>query len=185
MAAAALGSNRLEKTTEAESRKIRGLIADLAKIDNPDFGLSPTLTGDAFAPIPASGHFGMGLLTYHGLKTNPAFKSLVELGPKALPLLLESLDNKTPTKLTLEHDGLNGVMSFGHEICGKFAEQTQAKVLADAQADACCFGGDHIDNYTVKVGDVCFVAIGQITNRDYNALRCQPTAYRHQQHGPR
>ena len=31
-------------------------------------------------------------------------------------------------------------------------------------------------SYTVKVGDLCLVAIGQIVGRDYEAVRYQPTA---------
>jgi hypothetical protein len=33
-----------------------------------------------------------------------------------------------------------------------------------------------LDSYTVKVGDICFVAIGQIVGREYQAVRYQPTA---------
>ena len=32
------------------------------------------------------------------------------------------------------------------------------------------------ESYTIKVGDVCFVAIGQIVGRGYQAVRYQPTA---------
>src|SRR5262249_21288700 len=35
---------------------------------------------------------------------------------------------------------------------------------------------EHVTSYTVKVGDVCFVAIGQIVGRAYGAVRYQPTA---------
>src|SRR5262245_20292749 len=35
---------------------------------------------------------------------------------------------------------------------------------------------DHVKSYTVRVGDVCFVAIGQIVGRGYQAVRYQPTA---------
>jgi hypothetical protein len=33
-----------------------------------------------------------------------------------------------------------------------------------------------IDTYTIKVGDICLVAIGQIVGRGYQAVRYQPTA---------
>src|SRR5260370_38661669 len=32
-----------------------------------------------------------------------------------------------------------------------------------------------IDRYTLRVGDLCYVAIGQIVNRHLSALRYQPT----------
>src|SRR6185436_13894719 len=34
----------------------------------------------------------------------------------------------------------------------------------------------NIETYTVKIGDVCFVALGQIVGRFYSAVRYQPTA---------
>jgi hypothetical protein len=180
-AASALGRSTPEmKATEADTKKIKRLIADLAAIDSPDVGLSPTMAGSAFAPIASSEHFGEFLFTEHGLKRNAAFTSLVELGPTALPFLLESLDDKTPTKLTIGHDFVMGDMSLGHEISGNPFNTQEAKVLADVNAeDDLSFLNDQehtIDRYTVKIGDVCFAAIGQITNRSYNAVRYQPTA---------
>ncbi len=164
----------ISEPTEAEIKRIKGLIADLAKTDSPDFGLSPTLTGDAFAPVASSGHFSGGLLTFHGLKRNSAFTSLVELGPRALPYLLESLDDKTPTKLTIKHHFGFGGMWFGHEIRGNSVNKHETEVLADVKEDK-DFPKD-LHEYAVKVGDICFVAVGQITNRSYNAVRYQPTA---------
>jgi hypothetical protein len=35
--------------------------------------------------------------------------------------------------------------------------------------------GKSFDTYTVKVGDLCFVAVGQIVNRQLNAVRYQPS----------
>lgn len=159
--------------TEAEIKKIKGLIADLAKTDRPYFGLSPTLTGEAFAPLPMSEHFGGGLLTQHRLKRNAAFTSLVELGPKALPFLLESLDDKTPAKLTIKHHFPMGGMWYGHEIHGNPRNAHEKNVLAGVKKNT---ERGHLNEFTVGVGDICFVAIGQISNRAYNAVRYQPTA---------
>ena len=48
----------------------------------------------------------------HGLKSLDAFTKLVEYGPAALPQLLDSLDDKTPTKLTIKHGG-EGISVIG------------------------------------------------------------------------
>lgn len=37
------------------------------------------------------------------------------------------------------------------------------------------FGGNDPNTHTVTVGDLCFVAIGQIVNRSFSAVRYQPT----------
>jgi hypothetical protein len=38
--------------TEAQAKRIKNLIAGLAALDKPDFGLSTTLSGEDFAPVP-------------------------------------------------------------------------------------------------------------------------------------
>jgi hypothetical protein len=157
--------------TEDEIKEIRRLISSLAEIDSPDFGLSATITGDSFAPIPSSGRFSGGLITSHRLKQNESIKKLVELGPKSLPLLLDSLADGRPTKLKVESSDFSTWL--GHEMY--FNPMNKAEVAALKNAN---FGQeDDIGTpYTVKVGDICFVVIGQITNRGYSAVRYQPTA---------
>jgi hypothetical protein len=84
------------------------------------------------------------------------------------------LDDKTPTKLTIEHNGMMGGMWFAHEIGGNSFNTHEEKVLANVEGDL--FGPEEdVDKYTVKVGDICFVAIGQVTNRSYTAVRYQPS----------
>ena len=94
------------------------MIAGLAKIDKPDFGLSATMSGEAFLPIEGMSHAGAFLFTNHDLNTSSELKKLVELGPSALPFLLENLDNQTPTRLTIDHGGVFGGMWFDNELWG-------------------------------------------------------------------
>lgn len=157
--------------TQEREKYIKSLIAKLADVKDPDFGLSATLTGQAFAPLP--GHYALhsGLLTNHGLKTADAFRSLVALGPDALPFLLEALEDGTPTKLTVTRRGL---MGFGAYIEGNPLNEWETRVLTKSWT----YEGkeDEPDLYSVKVGDVCFVAIGQIVGRQYLAVRYVPSA---------
>ena len=90
----------------------------------------------------------------HRLKRSQVLTKLVDQGPNALPYLLNSLDDKTPTKLTIEHSGGFGSMWYDGD---------------DGTRNS-------ITEYTVTVGDLCYVIIGQITNRPYVAVRYQPTA---------
>src|SRR5262249_49745638 len=55
---------------EKEAVRIKALIAGLAGLDKADFGLSATLSGDAFAPLPGLAHAGVLLLTDHQIETN-------------------------------------------------------------------------------------------------------------------
>jgi hypothetical protein len=163
---------------DEETARIKGLIRNLAKIASPDFGLSPTLSGSGFAPIPEAREMGAGLLTDHKIKESEDFAELVRLGPKALPLLLKALDDSTPTKLIIKHDfGIGvGTMWFANEMRGNPGNEVEQKVLATVPKKEREFPEDTPSSYTVKIGDACFVIIGQIVGRSYQAVRYQPTA---------
>ena len=163
--------------TDAQKKRIKALIAQLAEIKDPDFGMSATLTGHAFAPLADQKHVQALVLTDPHFKTSDAFRSLVAIGPDALPFLLDALDDNTPTRLKIKHgDGL-GFMGFGNELDGNPLNPLERRILSrkaeheDEDDDGRIHG-----RYTLKVGDVCFVAIGQIVGRPYHAVRYQPTA---------
>jgi hypothetical protein len=161
-----------------QAKRIKGLIAGLATLDSADVGLSPTLSGHAFAPVAGQSHAGTLLLTDHRLKPSDALRELVALGPDALPLLLDALGDKTPTKLTIRHDGRFGGMSYRGELDLNPVNPAEAAVYKGRSGAprGLQSGGGHINSHTVTVGDACFVAVGQIVGRRYQAVRYQPTA---------
>lgn len=160
-----------------QGNKVEELIASLSSIEDPDFGLSPTMTGTAFLPIEGKSNAGMLLLTDHNIRSSNALKQLVSLGPAALNGLLSHLDDKTPTKLKVDHGGGFGGMWFANELWGNPVSKKEQSILqARPRTEEDAFGGDHVESYTVKVGDICLVAIGQITGRGYQTVRYQPTA---------
>jgi len=160
--------------TQERKKHIRSLIATLADSSNPDFGLSASATGQAFAPLPGQEKLNTFLLGEDRLETSDVFRALVALGAEALPFLLDALEDGTPTRLTVTRHNLMGLGGYIREE--NPLNQRESQVLskpwpleidpADLQADL----------YTVKVGDVCFVAIGQIVGRRYLAVRYIPTA---------
>ena len=219
-------------------QEIRGLIHDLVKIKDPNFGLSPTMSGSGFAPVPATGRMFNGILMNHGFKDDSSFLKLVEIGPPALPYLLDSLTDNTPTNYTIDYTNVSfGGMWYGErpalrwvagealmiarmaedkasdkEIAERFAAppefialakagklphfspQSQGefnpknlveqRILAKARKELPSARSDKNDDpfgyairsYTLTVGDICYVIIGQITNRTYQAAQYQPTA---------
>src|SRR5262249_3921392 len=78
--------------TVEQAKRIKELIANLAALDSPDYGLSATLSGSSFAPVSGQHHASMLLLTKHNIKPSETLKALVTLGPDALPFLLDALD---------------------------------------------------------------------------------------------
>jgi hypothetical protein len=169
---------------EAQTKRIKEMITDLAKLDSADVGLSATFSGSDFAPIPGQSHVGTLLLTDHQVKRSQALRDLVALGPDALPLLLDALDDQTPTKIVVKHAGGFGAMWHGGEldlnpVNPAEAAVYKARVEARKKATDGVFereDGKTVESHTVTVGDVCFVAVGQIVGRGYSAVRYQPSA---------
>jgi hypothetical protein len=170
---------KLERSFSAsppEVAEIKRHISNLANMRQPDFGLSATMSGTVFSPLPESAKGEAGLiLTSHGLNTSDDLRALVAFGPKALPYLLAELEDKTPTRLKLtQSNPISMTMYFSNELGGNptnVIEQTAIAALPSHD-----LSGKTMDGYTVKVGDVCFVIVGQIVGREYLAVRYQPTA---------
>jgi len=159
----------------AQAERIAELITQLTEIDAPDYGLSPTMTGSAFLPIAGQSSAGAFVLTDHKLKSSAALKSLVELGPEAVPFLLTALDDARPTKLKLDDSSDFGVIYHDEEMEVNPVNPAERPVERKNN-DLSVIGLERASGYTLKVGDVCFVALGQIFGRRYEAIRYQPTA---------
>src|SRR5579871_355894 len=167
--------NPPQKST-SEADKIKGLIKSLAEIDQPDYGFSENDFASACRPLP--GREEADIMGGYERKRSDALVELVKLGPRALPFLLDSLDDSTPTRITVKHEGDFGDMSFGCEMWGNPANQPEATALKELFKNAPYSSGldaNAVHSYTVKVGDICFVIIGQIVGRRYQAVRNQPT----------
>ncbi|HEV3344720.1 MAG TPA: hypothetical protein VG125_30365 [Pirellulales bacterium] len=160
-----------------QAEKIKSLIRALAKIERPDYGFSATMSGHAFLPVEGQHESGAFLITNHGLEAFPALKELVSLGPEALPLLLDSLEDQTPTKMTLEHRAVTGSMWFDQEMDANPLNRIEAETTGNGEnfGPLGRFEKETAQEYTVKIGDICFVAIGQIVGRSYQAVRYQPS----------
>jgi hypothetical protein len=91
--------------------------------------MSGTMGGTAFAPVPGSERNSVGLLfTDHQLQTTDDFRKLVELGPRALPFLLEALEDETPTML-IQRGGIGGV-NFLTEMRGNPTNSLEQPAIA-------------------------------------------------------
>ncbi len=158
--------------SKAEEERIKALIQSLAEIDSPDFGLSGTMSGRSFAPVAGSDRASVMVLGQPGLKRSSTLTELVKLGPKALPFLLNSLTDATPTKLTMKREGILMNMWYGRWVGSNQANKEEERMI-DAQLPLIKTKRDDerdiVESHQVNIGDVCFVAIGQIVNRSYSA----------------
>jgi hypothetical protein len=82
-------------------------------------------------------------------------------------------------KIELPDGGILGVMKFASELGGNPANERERRVIEirSRLSYGPGIGASAVNNgpYNVKVGDVCFVIIGQIVNRPYQAVRYQPS----------
>jgi hypothetical protein len=137
------------------------LVAGLALIDSPAPGLAGADTRFSFMAEDEFRAF-----------VPPQMRELVRRGPGALPILLRHLDDKRPTNLNINTRLLTWT-EFGDEYhpripafkptCGSFCLGKEFK-------EPRMFKGP----YLVKIGDVCFVLIGQIVNRYLTAVLYDP-----------
>jgi hypothetical protein len=103
----------------------------------------------------------------------PQVRELLRRGPVALPELIKHLDDKRPTRLEV------GRLPAPYGFLAKYFGDTYDPRVRDWEQK----GPPHPpfkaiwvkDTYTLKVGDVCYVLIGQIVHRDLAAVRPVPT----------
>jgi hypothetical protein len=169
--------------TKENATRIKRCIALLAEMESPDFDLPATFGGHAFLPLSGQRQSIDTVLTDRHLKSSGALRTLVEIGPEALPFLLNAFDDKTPTKIKFEDRcGCSGGMWLDNELWGNPLNELEMKTLRPLESVGKRFmeylRGESekpgLDAYTVKVGDICLVAIGQIIGRGYQVVGNEP-----------
>jgi len=163
-------------------QEIEELIRDLSGATRKDLAInSGPYDGSVFVPV---GKFGMDG-DWTGEKAegiSDAVRRLIEIGPDALPYLLESLDNDTRTEIVIQSvessGGIAGGMAFDEWTRGNPANPTEQRVLRlnrygyspSVRTKDEAFLPDEMESYRVKVGDIAFVIIGHIVGRKYVCL---------------
>jgi hypothetical protein len=117
--------------------------------------------------------FRGGMLGSAKPAASPVMKELVKRGLAALPGLLDHLTDHRPTRLVVKLPiGGFGGMWHSDEYEPRVAGEKAPGVNTGDDGERFVADGE----YRVRVGDLCFVAIGQIVNREFFAVRYQPTA---------
>jgi hypothetical protein len=159
--------------------KVKDLIDKLQAESQEGIGSHSTAWVSGFLAIDQEPHFEGGVLGFREPRTSPVMRELVRRGVAALPDLIDHLNDKRPTKLVITHAAGFGDMWCSDEYDPRSADPKKrptgvntgletSKGLNKARlADT---------KYTLRVGDLCYVAVGQIVNRRLHAVRYQPTA---------
>ena len=161
-------------------KSVAELIDDLSQIDSQSPGIDSAAIYEGFIADDSPGSFQVGVLGVAPLQVPPQMRELVRRGPAALPELIGHLGDSRETRFEVgnkpsgEQVGVDRFffMYFSDEYDPRdphrFTEQESKdgpRLLEKS------FEG----RYKVKVGDVCYVLIGQIVNRSLMAVRYQPS----------
>ena len=164
-----------DPVTVEQKAQIVAWIAALADTQSPDIGFSGSESGQNFAPIPGQRRRKVVLFDGKKHRTSEAFRNLVATGPVALPFLLAAVDDPTPTQLRVS-DSFGTLIVGGAEVNSNPVNPFETRAIGKREESTDPdFEGGFQKRYTVKVGDICFVAIGQIVGRPYEAVKYVPT----------
>jgi len=149
--------------------RIRCLIDRLADVSEVGYGYSGSFCGSQFLPLEGTEKVHTFVFGRDAPSTSETLTALVESGVAAVPSLLEHLDDNRPTRIP----PVEALMwtSFPDEY--DFNRRTRATPPQGVNRDT--YSANDPPSHAITVGDLCFVALGQIVNRRFNAIRYQPS----------
>ncbi len=157
------------------------LIDDLTLIDSQSPGIDSAAVYEGFLADRTPGSFEGGVLGIAPPQIPPEMAELVRRGPSALGELIRHLDDRRPTKLEVGNKPYGRQVGVDAFMFMYFSDEYDPRVphwFSDKEWES---GPPPMEKsfegrYTVKVGDVCYVLIGQIVNRRLLSVRYQPSA---------
>ncbi|HWD27335.1 MAG TPA: hypothetical protein VG387_09225 [Rhizomicrobium sp.] len=163
----------LSGTAQAAEPSNDALIDQLATLHADTVGIASGGVYDSFIAEDGLPRFEMGLLPVDSVDVPAPMRALVRRGAAALPALLAHLGDARPTGIVVS------MAIGGKEVPFNqfFSDEYDPRYAKDRAKD-CTWGMNCREMrapYTVKIGDVCEVLIGQIVNRNLIAARYQPT----------
>jgi hypothetical protein len=104
-------------------------------------------------------------------RVSPVMRELVRRGPEALPALVAHIGDQRPTKLEVGNAAATPSKGkpepTSHVMWIQFSDEYDPRANEHPRVSLRPPSGEMLfeGNYTVRVGDICFVLIGQIVNR--------------------
>lgn len=146
------------------------LIDDLFNVAEPGVGYSASFSGSSFLPYADSEQLGTFVIGGTRRSESETLRKIVARGAAAVPALLEHLSDARKIRM----EPLRGMEWMGFSDAYDYNARTGEKI---PPGDIDTPGGkkDYPGSHAITVGDMCFVALGQIVNRNYNATRYQPS----------
>lgn len=159
--------------SSADDENIDKLIDRLVGVLEPGFGYSVDFSGSEFLPYEHTGQMETLVLGASRATPSEALRRIVEKGADAVPSLLEHIGDARTIKM--KPAGEMMWIDFPDEY--DFNRRTRKTPPQEVNRENSIGNQkDHPHEHAITVGDLCFVALGQIVNRRFSATRYQPTA---------
>lgn len=149
---------------------LAALVDSLQDVSAVGLGYSSLFAGSAFLPRKDMAQMHTGVLGAEPPQESTALRKLVAAGAAAIPVLSKHLDDKRPTQLK----PVSGMMWMEWNDEYDFNRRTLPLPPKEVNRNE-HGGGGQPRAHQICVGDLCFVALGQIVNRSFNATRYQPS----------
>ncbi|MGD9128174.1 MAG: hypothetical protein PVH19_12425, partial [Planctomycetia bacterium] len=146
---------------------VEQLIDQLTKVSKPGIGYSRYWYGTEFLPYDDATTIVFRVLWVEPPSRSETLRKIVSQGAKAVPVLLKHLDDDRKT--AIEPIGKFNWIDLYEEYDHNSRIENKSLRNVDLRHTVC-----EENPYRLKVGDLCFVALGQIVNRDFWAVRFQP-----------
>jgi hypothetical protein len=163
------GSRCWAQAAKSHDRDLEGLIDKLVETSELGFGYSTLSSGSQFLPYADSERIGTLVLGSRPPSKSPVLEAIVRNGASAVPFLMKHLDDQRKTKI----EPVRGMMWTAYDDEYDFNRRTRREKPEGVNRHA--FMENHPFEHQITVGDLCFVAVGQIVNRSFNATRYQPS----------
>ena len=155
----------------AQDNEIEQLIDLLPTVSEPGFGYSVYFSGGEFLPFEGTGQMGTLVLGVSRATRSEALCKIVAKGADAVPVLLKHIGDTR----TIKMKPVRGMMWMDFPDEYDFNYRTRKIPPKGVNRDSLVSGKDQPSEHAITVGDICFVALGQIVNRHFSATRYQPT----------
>jgi hypothetical protein len=169
-----LSAEEIRLRAECEGLTITDLIDRLQQVEHEGIGYHSTAWARGFVAADEEAEFAGGVLGSYAPVVAPQLRELVRRGVAALPELLDHLSDARETRVTVGGHELIMSKWFSNEYDPRHVNVEPE--VSEIPHVPTWTEQDFTGTYTLRIGDLCFVAIGQIVNRHLNAVRYQPTS---------
>ncbi|QDT99311.1 hypothetical protein [Gimesia aquarii] len=157
--------------TSRASEKIETLIDKLVTVSEPGFGYLVYSSGTEFLPYADTGMMGAQVIGAGQPVRSEPLRKIVEQGIDAIPTLIKHIGDER--KINMKP--VQGFSFTGFIDLYDFNNRTRKDVPSNVNLDLFEKDENHPNKHSITVGDLCFVALGQIVNRRFAATKYVPT----------